>query len=161
MKINFFHLFCRLLPSWWERKLNVITCEKAIVTLITRTMKLANEFKLSVIRISNKTKKHCVSKVWTGHTNAGSFFCTRNRQKWIILLNYESLFFLHVSVNWPHKSAVTAFFSHNRQQGFLKLSRLAGSLLLFCLDIFKRTNGWIGRGWILTAVSFLSLNKTK
>ena len=53
--------------------------------------------------------KHCMSEVWTGHMSAGSFFRTKNWQKWNIQLNYESMFSLPFTVNWPCKSAVTAF----------------------------------------------------
>ena len=33
--------------------MNVTTCKKAIVTLVTRTMKFANDFKLSVVALQS------------------------------------------------------------------------------------------------------------
>ena len=104
-------------------------------------------------------EKHWMSEVWTGHTNPASFFCTKTWHKWIIQLNYESMFSLPFPVNWPRKSAVTAFHFSEPTNCLWDWADLLAVRYLFCLYISKKMNKWMDCRWILTAVSFLSPKK--
>ena len=101
-----------------------------------------------------------MSEVWTGHTNPGSFFCTKTWHKWIIQLNHESMFSLPFLVNWPGKSAVTAFHFSEATNCLWDWADLLAVRYIFCLYFSINMDKWMDCRWILTAVSFLSPKKT-